>query len=162
MGLGLNMICRLGCGFVGVVPALTLLLTPDEGGPLVIGTWKLIVWAVGLCFFGVFIAVPLRRQVIIREKLKFPSGTATALVIGVLHGDQEERKVADSMATVRRMSVDVLRLSMSGSRTIDATGRSATIQPTELDHRNDWKAKIRLLMLSFAFSAVYVRLPKLI
>src|SRR5690242_3059119 len=37
----------LGCGFVGVVPALNYLLQPEEGGPLRIGTWRLIVWAVG-------------------------------------------------------------------------------------------------------------------
>lgn len=30
----------------------------------------------------------MRKQVIIKEKLKFPSGTATALLIGVLHNDR--------------------------------------------------------------------------
>lgn len=73
----------LGCGFVGVMPALNYLLKPEENGPLVLSTGKLIIWAVGICAFGVVFAVPLRRQVIIREKLKFPSGTATALMIGV-------------------------------------------------------------------------------
>ena len=77
----------LGCGFVGVLPALNFLLTEEENGPLRLGLGKLVVWAVGVCFFGVFIAVPLRREVLIRERLKFPSGTATALMIGVLHGD---------------------------------------------------------------------------
>ncbi|KFY33471.1 hypothetical protein V494_07595 [Pseudogymnoascus sp. VKM F-4513 (FW-928)] len=79
----------LGCGFVGVMPALNYLLKPEEGGPLFLSLWKLILWALGLCFFGVVFAVPLRRQVIIREKLKFPSGTATALMINVLHGKDE-------------------------------------------------------------------------
>lgn len=72
----------LGCGFVGVMPALNYLLKPEENGPLVLSTGKLIIWSLGLCFFGVAFAMPLRRQVIIREKLKFPSGTATALMIG--------------------------------------------------------------------------------
>lgn len=35
------------------------LLTPDEGGPLVLGLGKLIVWSLGLCYFGVVFAVPL-------------------------------------------------------------------------------------------------------
>lgn len=70
----------LGCGFVGVLPALNYLLKPEENGPLVLSTGKLIIWSLGICFFGVVFAVPLRREVIIREKLKFPSGTATALV----------------------------------------------------------------------------------
>ena len=43
----------LGCGFVGVMPALNYLLTTDEGGPLFLSLWKMIIWALGLCFFGV-------------------------------------------------------------------------------------------------------------
>jgi len=80
----------LGCGFVGVIPALDYLLKPEENGPVRLSLGKLIVWAVGICFFGVVFAVPLRKEVIIREKLKFPSGTATALMIGVLHGNKED------------------------------------------------------------------------
>jgi OPT family oligopeptide transporter len=81
----------LGCGFVGVIPALNYLLKPEENGPLDISLWKLIVWSVGICFFGVVFAVPLRKEMIIREKLKFPSGTATALLIKVLHGDEKSK-----------------------------------------------------------------------
>ncbi|EDN98659.1 hypothetical protein SS1G_13518 [Sclerotinia sclerotiorum 1980 UF-70] len=82
----------LGCGFVGVMPALNYMLKSEEQGPIFLSTWKLILWSLGLCFFGVVFAVPLRRQVIIREKLKFPSGTATALMIGVLHGKETTEK----------------------------------------------------------------------
>lgn len=34
----------------------------------------MLLFAGGLAFFGVFFAVPLRRQTILREKLVFPSG----------------------------------------------------------------------------------------
>jgi OPT family oligopeptide transporter len=81
----------LGCGFVGVIPALNYLLTDEENGPLNISLWRLIIWSVGICFFGVVFAVPLRKEMIIREKLKFPSGTATALLIRVLHGDENSK-----------------------------------------------------------------------
>ena len=64
----------------GVIPALEKLLKPSEGGPILLSTTNLIFWSLGVAFFGVFLAVPLRKQVIIREKLKFPSGTATALM----------------------------------------------------------------------------------
>lgn len=47
---------------------------------------QLLAWCSALAFFGVFVAVPLRHQTIIREKLRFPSGTATASVIRTLHG----------------------------------------------------------------------------
>lgn len=64
----------------GVIPALERLLKPAEGGPIHLSTLQLAFWAFGVAFFGVFFAVPLRKQVIIREKLRFPSGTATALM----------------------------------------------------------------------------------
>ena len=69
----------LGVGCVGVIPALEFLLKPDEGGPMRLATWRLVLWSVGICLFGCFVAVPLRREVIIREKLPFPSGTGKCL-----------------------------------------------------------------------------------
>ena len=158
----------LGCGFVGVVPALNFLLKPEENGPLRVGLWKLIVWAVGICFFGVVFAVPLRREVIIREKLKFPSGTATALVIGVLHGGQEKSgllKEEGSSRSARHRSGEQQSLRSSHS-----TGRTPQVEPptqpypeteeetdTDLERQRDWRANIRLLVMSFTISAFYVR-----
>ncbi|KAG7294257.1 hypothetical protein NEMBOFW57_004327 [Staphylotrichum longicolle] len=91
LGFGIFRLLRmaimpLGCGFVGVLPAMNYLLREDEQGPIVLGTGKLVLWSLGLCYFGVVFAVPLRRQVIIRERLRFPSGFSTAVLIGVLHG----------------------------------------------------------------------------
>ena len=48
------------------------------------------VHALTQAFLGVFIAVPLRTQTILRENLRFPSGTATAKVIRTLHGLPED------------------------------------------------------------------------
>lgn len=149
----------LGCGFVGVLPALNYLLLPEENGPLVLSTGKLIIWAIGICFFGVVIAVPLRRQVLIREKLKFPSGTATALIIDVLHGNQEEKeptqKQQKSFEIFLGRSQDTRR---SSSESEIPEGSEAT-EPGEegltIDHKNDWKQKIKLLLIAFAVSAVY-------
>lgn len=158
----------LGCGFVGVMPALNYLLKPEENGPLVLSTGKLIIFSIGICFFGVTFAIPLRRQVIIREKLKFPSGTATALMIGVLHGDTDEngKKKPDSgLEIFRQRSQDIRRSSsMDG---IPAGGGSGNLQimsrdytevqsSTEEDHRDDWKGKIKLLIYAFGISAIYV------
>ncbi|KAF8928198.1 OPT oligopeptide transporter protein-domain-containing protein [Dissophora ornata] len=84
----------LAAGFVGIIPALQMMTIEDNppredgshpGGPIVLTTKELILWCLAIAFFGVFIAVPLRKQVIIKEKLPFPSGTATAQMIGVLH-----------------------------------------------------------------------------
>ncbi|KAL6715166.1 OPT superfamily [Lecanora helva] len=157
----------LGCGFVGVLPALNYLLKPEENGPLRLSTWKLVVWSIGICFFGVVFAVPLRKEVIIRERLKFPSGTATALVIGVLHGNDDgkgKKKPNNGLEIFRQRSLDIRReLSVDGilagndsehmqnpPRAYDDIQSSA-----EEDHRDDWKAKIRLLFIAFGISAIY-------
>lgn len=158
----------LGCGFVGVMPALNYLMSSEENGPLLLSTWKLIIWALGLCFFGVVIAVPLRREFIIREKLKFPSGTATALMIGVLHGRTQDTaltKVESGIETLKRQSQE-LAPSSSGSSGIPPQNAGLhQIPPSfgtesdsadDLDHRGDWKAKILQLVYAFAISAVYV------
>ena len=70
----------LAAGFVGIIPALGLLspavhLTPTQQ----------LLWAAALTYFGIFFAVPLRRQTILVEQLPFPSGTATAKLIDLLH-----------------------------------------------------------------------------
>lgn len=151
----------LGCGFVGVIPALEYLLKPSEvpetssgdadmlaaimqgerTGGLVLPIRKLILWALGICFFGVFFAVPLRKGVIIREKLKFPSGTATALMIGVLHGG-ERKEVStkkdddeESRALLPAQSHDSCR--------------------QEYASQEDWQRQIKLLVQSFLLSGTY-------
>ncbi|KAF9199233.1 hypothetical protein BGZ49_010672 [Haplosporangium sp. Z 27] len=76
----------LAAGFVGIIPALQMMTEKDNpSGPIFLSAGELILWCLAIAFFGVFIAVPLRKQVIIKEKLPFPSGTATAQMIGVLH-----------------------------------------------------------------------------
>ena len=159
----------LGCGFVAVIPALEYLLKPEEGGPLRLSLGKLVIWAVGICFFGVAFAVPLRRQVIIRERLKFPSGTATALMIGVLHGEEDGGKVImqdegetddgeveeegeDSSGNVAVLSNECRYGEMS--RIL-----SGEVRSSRNDDMSDWKAQIRLLVIAFAFSGLYVRMP---
>ena len=151
----------LGCGFVGVIPALNYLLKAEENGPLDISLWRLIIWSVGICFFGVVFAVPLRREVIIREKLKFPSGTATALMIRVLHGDEKSKKTLSSSGTVAA-SGEQERLLQSEPAPADDPLRptiSGQVSDTEQDSGadGDWKSKIRLLVISFAGSALFVR-----
>ena len=75
-------------GLVGVIPALGI-MTPSAGNPggaVTLSFGQLLLWSLSLAFIGVFCAVPLRTQTIIKEKLTFPSGTATANVIRTLHG----------------------------------------------------------------------------
>lgn len=102
----------LAAGLVGIVPALEMLdFDLDGQAPVFLSYWKLVAWCLAVAFFGVFLAAPLRKQVvgsscymlihpcftqadpvcfspnqqIVKEKLVFPSGTATAQLISVLH-----------------------------------------------------------------------------
>ncbi|KAJ9640921.1 OPT super [Coniosporium tulheliwenetii] len=120
------------------------------------------------CVFGVVFAVPLRREVIIREKLKFPSGTATALMIGVLHGDQEKGGLAghhqgeSALQEEGEESEALIQQPPAGGGVRDELPPQTYPETREgeehgygFDERSDWKAKIRLLIISFVVSAVY-------
>lgn len=86
-------------GFVGVIPAIEKFITPEESGfSRYTGEsftfTQLLIWCTSLAFFGIFFAVPLRKQVIVREKLPFPSGSATAVLISVLSGSEIVQEVS--------------------------------------------------------------------
>ncbi|EKV18413.1 Oligonucleotide transporter [Penicillium digitatum Pd1] len=151
----------LGCGFVGVIPALEFLLKPGEdgpegdggegeGGPLKLGFWKLVIWSLGVCLFGVVFAVPLRKEVIIREKLRFPSGTASALMLKVLHSSGGNEKVIapesfceGTLSTEPGAAVQ-LREDTDLLKDGDAEDQASKEQ--------DWRSKMRILVGSFALS----------
>lgn len=140
-------IMPLGCGFVGVVPAMNYLLKEEEGGPVVLGMGKMVLWALGLCYFGVVFAVPLRRQVIIRERLKFPSGFSTAVLIGVLHGQTREAKGGDEGAwasLVPREGEEVVV--RGGGEGMEAEGGKDDA---------GWKRNLRLLLVCFLVSGFF-------
>ncbi len=61
-------------GLVAPIPAMFLL-------GYEIPLWGMFVWSLSVAFLGVFFAVPLRHQYIEIEKLRFPTGTATANTI---------------------------------------------------------------------------------
>ncbi|KAI2625469.1 OPT oligopeptide transporter protein-domain-containing protein [Xylaria nigripes] len=152
-------IMPLGCGFVGVLPAMEYLLKPSEQGPIFLSMGKLIVWSLGLCYFGVVFAVPLRRQVIIREQLKFPSGFSTAVLISVLHGKGGSQNSgtldAAKAATFGSLALenqDVLEAQGAN----DEEGRIAVnSSQTASSEKGSWGANIRLLLLTFGISGIY-------
>ena len=158
----------LGSGFVGVIPALEFLLTPAEGGPVRLGLGKLVVWSLGLSFFGVVFGVPLRKQVILKEKLKFPSGTATALMIGVLHGgggNSETQSQAGGGGAAGDSSVQRLaerRSALTSTSQHDLRypapmeSFSEDIQDSKAQRATTWKYQIQLLTIAFAASGTYV------
>lgn len=76
----------LSSGAIGVLPALSMLDPKTDGVmPIIFHPLALAAWTAGLSIAGIFFASPLRDPMILREKLPFPSGTATALLVSMLH-----------------------------------------------------------------------------
>lgn len=75
-----------GFMLISAVPAM-LLLTVTEANPLGTQLPPLVVaaWVFFLALLGVTIAIPMKRGMINREKLKFPSGTAAAVTLQGLY-----------------------------------------------------------------------------
>ncbi|MCL4305107.1 OPT/YSL family transporter [bacterium] len=77
-------------GFVACIPALELYLRETSGPGNDLSYFQLVLWAISIAFLGVFFAVPLRKQMIVREKLRFPSGTAAAETIKAMYSSGAE------------------------------------------------------------------------
>ncbi|KAK9801033.1 putative OPT oligopeptide transporter protein-domain-containing protein [Seiridium cardinale] len=151
-------IMPLGCGFVGVkMPAMNYLLSSDEQGPIFLSLWKLIVWSLGLCYFGVVFAVPLRRQVIIREQLKFPSGFSTAVLIGVLHGKNQPKGgvVLDPSKAATFGSLALENRPLLESENANDEETRTLVDEESLSQPYSWGENIKLLLVTFAISGVY-------
>ncbi|BCR97092.1 OPT family oligopeptide transporter [Aspergillus luchuensis] len=160
----------LGCGFVGVIPALEFLIKDGEdgpsgdggtgeGGPLKLNFWKLVLWSLGVCLFGVVFAVPLRKEVIVREKLKFPSGTASALMLRVLHGsgqgdEKSKKRVTDVEGVIRREERSYAStLVHEPEETGVLLGNASSGDDSNV--QEDWRSKMRLLVGAFVVSGIY-------
>ena len=74
-------------GLLAAIPAMGML-----GYEFTIA--QLYMWAASVAYLGVFFAVPLRRQMVLVEKLRFPTGTATAETIKAMFssGAEADRK----------------------------------------------------------------------
>lgn len=70
-----------GAGMVNVIPAL-MQMTGRRLSALEIAAWLIPVAFLGVCF-----AVPLKRQLVDKENLRFPSGIAAAETTLALHGE---------------------------------------------------------------------------
>lgn len=78
-------------GLVAPIPALTML----TGETL---TWpQMAVWVFSVCIVGITVAIPLRRQMIVVDKLPFPGGIATAEMLKEMYAHGREAIARVSM-----------------------------------------------------------------
>ncbi|MBX3402815.1 MAG: OPT/YSL family transporter [Phycisphaeraceae bacterium] len=77
-------------GLVSAIPAVTML----EG--TVFPWWQLLLWMSSVCFVGIAVAMGLRQQMIIRDRLPFPGGLACAETLKEIYntGAEAVRRVA--------------------------------------------------------------------
>ncbi len=80
---------------VSAIPALLLITVTDENPRGIQMSWPVLgLWVLCLASLGVVLAIPMKRNLINREKLKFPSGTAAAVTLQGLYsrGDEAMKK----------------------------------------------------------------------
>ncbi|KAH7341438.1 oligopeptide transporter [Rhizoctonia solani] len=148
----------LAAGFVGVIPALGLLdYKHDNAHPIKVGLVDGILWGCAVALFGVFLAPPLRREMIIKEELVYPSGTATAQLISVLHEkqegphDEERTYITPSGSRVtRRRGYEALPAAEPDVSDHDSVEGEAEAPEEHYDVTQSWT----ILGLSFAASAL--------
>jgi len=95
-------------GFTG---AAVLLHRPD-GTPLIPTWWEIMLWCLFTSMLGVTVAVPLRRQMVVVEELRFPTGTAAAETIRTLFSRGESgvrQAVALAVTGSLAMAITFLR-----------------------------------------------------
>jgi OPT family oligopeptide transporter len=150
----------LAYGLVGIVPAIEKFLTADETGletTFLFLLRDLLIWSFGLGLFGVFFAVPLRKQVIVKEKLPFPSGSATATLISVLHGseifDDSEK---DTIPSTQESDDDYLLDNVDRYSRYNNTPKYKPpnkVPQSEVD--DTYKSNVRSLTWTFVVSSIY-------
>lgn len=76
-------------GLVSSIPAMTMLQKDGIAMPILDG-WRLTAWMLGVSVLGVVVAVPLKRNMINAEQLRFPSGIVCATTIRTMHAAGKE------------------------------------------------------------------------
>ena len=90
-------------GLVSSIPAMTMLRKEGVITIPEMTTWQLMAWLLAVSILGVVVAIPLKRNLINAEQLRFPSGVVCAETIKTLHAAG-----AESMAKARSLLASLL------------------------------------------------------
>jgi OPT family oligopeptide transporter len=93
-----------GGGNMAAFGALLMVLTAEAArtkvAPELPSTPLMVAWFAAIAALGVFVAIPIKRQLINKEGLAFPTGTATAETMKSLHGGAGEDGAQKAKALV--------------------------------------------------------------
>ncbi|MFN9909246.1 MAG: OPT/YSL family transporter, partial [bacterium] len=89
---------------VSAIAALLMLsATPERPEGQHLTPWVLIAWTFFLGVLGTVLAIPMKRNLINKERLKFPSGTAAATTLQSLFSEG-----AEALRKARALTVSAL------------------------------------------------------
>lgn len=151
-------------GFTGLIPALEFLITPAENGPKRFSVLQLLMWSLATCFLGTVAAAPFRRWFILRQRLRYPSATATGTLIGVLFG---KKSIAARAAQPKQIASGLQRVEAGiASEPSDITGCNEVnhTTPKPVDNINadfspsSIRHAVKVLLISLAGSPLFVSL----
>lgn len=122
-------------GFVGPVLAMTRKFAersqsaPVPAADTLDMSWaELLLYCSALCAFGIFLAVPFREKMVVRDRLPFPSGRATAVLISSLQrGSERARRLGRTLAAsfAPSFALKAARWAVAGLDTAPIFGRRA-------------------------------------
>lgn len=98
-------------GMTACIPALEMIRAENGQGPLSYGA--LAIWAISIAFLGVFFAVPLRKQMVVVEKLKYPTGTAAVETIKAMYASGLEALKKARVLLYAAIGAGLLKLVLS-------------------------------------------------
>ncbi|KAK8139280.1 hypothetical protein PG984_002660 [Apiospora sp. TS-2023a] len=143
----------LTAGFVGIIPALEYLIGPDDDGPVQLPFVRLILWSIGLCFFGLAFAYGLREYFVVRENLPWPGARATANLVATLHGTSDVQVEYHTSSGPRQTATELEPTADAGG-----THRLEERQTLHTDSSLAWNARTRSLLRGAVASCGIFRL----
>lgn len=120
-------------GLVSAIPALEIM----EGTRL--AWWQLALWVSVVCMVGIAVAMGLRRQLIIRDKLAFPGGLACATTLREVyaHGNEALKRVGmlgtGALIGASLKLLEILKINSARSFGLNLNGSPASAYTFQLD-----------------------------
>jgi OPT family oligopeptide transporter len=151
-----------GATVISAFPALLMLsATPAQPRGTQLPVWLVASFTAAIALLGVVLAIPLKRGLINRERLRFPSGTAAAMTLHGLHRRGQEgmaRARALLRAGLFAMAIPLLK-DLTFVKTASAGGRVAwsTLLPAQ-SHAFDWLGSIAVAGRRYPLSDFNIKL----